>query len=285
MRTCTLMLFAVVSSGCASTWDTVTSRKFRHNPYAAMFQSEDALTVMRTSVEGDERARAMRRLKEPVKHGGTSGEQDEALQLLSAGACSDPSPVVRVAAIDALGRFEDERAVQALTAAFYAGDGVPPGVEKPKRKKSLDPDDPVNLIERYTLRGPVGYADEVASAIRSRAVGALANTGSAAAMPVLIAAAQGGGDNPVDRDTQIAAVRGLAKMRSPEAVSVLVKVMKEEDGKDSAITGRARDSLASLTGKDYPANPVQWETAMKAGTATIVPEPSGIVQVGAFFTR
>ena len=284
MRAMALFLLAAFSGGCANTWDTVTSRKFREKPFGAMFQTEDPLTVMRTSAEGDERANAMRRLKEPIKNGGTSGDQDESIQLLSVAACSDPSPVVRVAAIDALGRFQDDRAAGILISAYNAGDGVPPGFQKPKpRPRTLDPEDPMLLIARYSLRGPVGFTDEVASAIRSRAITALAGTGRPEAMPVLTLAAQGGGDQPIDRDTQLAALRGLAKMRSLDAIPVLVGVMKSEKGKDPALTARAHESLVNLTGKDYPADPQAWEVAMKSGTVAIVPEPTMIQQVGAWF--
>lgn len=283
MRVALLPLVAVISSGCATTWDTVTSRKFRQNPLKAMFQTDDPLTVMRSNPEGDERARAMQRLKEPIRHGGTSTEQDEAIRLLSDAATADPSPLIRVAAIDALARFEDTRTTAILAAAYQAGDGVPPGVEKPKRRRSLNPDDPALLAERFSLRGPVGFPDEVTSTIRSRAITALANTGRAEALPILSVAAQGGGENPIDRDTQLAAVRGLARMRAPDSVRVLIDVMKSEKGKDPALTTRARESLVSLTGKDYPPDPQMWETALNAGTATIVPEPSGIIQqVGAW---
>jgi hypothetical protein len=286
MRAFALLLLAALSGGCASTWDTVTSRKFRQKPFDVMFKSEDPLTVMKISNEGDERAHAMQRLKEPIRNGGTSGDQDEAINLLSAAAVSDPSPVVRVAAIDALGRFQDERAAGILITAYNAGDGIPAGVEKPKRRsRPLDPDDPMLFIERYSLRGPVGYADEVASAIHSRAITALAGTGRPEAMPVVALAAQGGGDQPIDRDTQLAALRGLAKMRTPESVSVLVTVMKAEKGKDPALTARAHESLKNLTGKDYPNDPQAWETAMKSGTATIVPEPTMIQQVGLWISK
>jgi hypothetical protein len=284
MRAFVLLSLALISSGCANTWDTLTSRKFRDKPFETMFVTEDPLTVMKNCTEGDERAHAMHRLKEPIRHGGTSNDQDDALQLLSAAACGDPSPVVRVAAIDALGRFEDGRVVAILTAAYQNGDGIPAGVEKPKRlSRTSDSDDILALADRYSLRGPVGFSDEVVSAIRSRAVTALAGTGKPEAMAVLAQAAKGGESMPIDRDTQLAAVRGLAKMRTAESVPILVGVMKAEKGKDPALTARAHESLVSLTGKDYPAEPEKWEVALKSGTATIVPEPSSsILQVGAW---
>ncbi|CAN5249991.1 hypothetical protein BH11PLA2_BH11PLA2_37580 [soil metagenome] len=278
---------AVLNSGCANTWDTFTSRKFRQKPFGTMFSSEDPLTVMKSSVEGDERAYAMRKLKEPNQHGKTSEDQDEAIKLLSAAAISDPSPVVRVAAIDALGRFQDERAIAILNAAYRTADGVPSGVEKPKKAKSpVNSDEPEALAERYSLRGPIGFADEVTSAIRSRTIDSLANTGKATALPVLAEAAQGGSkDLPVDRDTQLTALRGLQRIRTKESAGVLMAVLKEQKGKDPAMTDRAHDGLVALTGQKMPADASVWEAAMKSGEATVKPESSGIVQVGAIFSK
>ena len=88
-----------------------------------MFKSEDPMTVMRSSPEGDQRAKAMRKLKEPALSGNAQ-DQEQAIELLSQAAPSDPSPVVRVAAIDALGRFKDERAVPILTAAYHQSSGA-----------------------------------------------------------------------------------------------------------------------------------------------------------------
>lgn len=58
-------------SGCASTWESMTSRRFRDKPFETMFESEDPLTTLRESPDGETRARAMRRLKEPAANGRT----------------------------------------------------------------------------------------------------------------------------------------------------------------------------------------------------------------------
>lgn len=282
MRYWILMLLACASSGCAGTWDTLSSRRFRQNPIAALYPTDDPLTVLRTSPEGDERARAMKRLKEPIRHGGTSADQDEAISLLRDAACADPSPVVRIAAIDALAKFTDERVPSVLAAAYHQGDGLPPGAMKPARKR-LDADDPIMLAERYSLRGPQGFSDDVVSAIRSRAITALSATGSAEALAVVAAAARGEGD--VDHDTQLAALRGLASLRHADSVPVLVEVLKREKGRDPALTSRAHESLVLLTNRAYPADPEAWESALQSGTATVAAEQSFIQQVGAWFFR
>jgi hypothetical protein len=92
-------------TGCASTWDTMSSKRFRDDPFGVMFQSDDPMTVLRENPDGEARARAMRTLKEP----GAEPEQTEALEILSAAATTDPSPWVRVAAIDASTRWAGSR--------------------------------------------------------------------------------------------------------------------------------------------------------------------------------
>jgi hypothetical protein len=47
------------------------------------------------------------------------------VEVLSRAAASDPSPVLRFAAIEALGRFQDERAVGAILSAYQTADGLP----------------------------------------------------------------------------------------------------------------------------------------------------------------
>ncbi|MGL4421036.1 MAG: hypothetical protein ACRCZF_10260, partial [Gemmataceae bacterium] len=55
-------LALLVSVGCASTVDTLTSRRFRQDPYTTLFKSEDPMMVLRTPHDGDQRAKAMREL-------------------------------------------------------------------------------------------------------------------------------------------------------------------------------------------------------------------------------
>jgi HEAT repeat protein len=264
-----LVVASVGLAGCASTVDTLTSRKFRQRPFEALFNPGDPLTVMRTSPEGDERAAAMRRLKEPVLSGRPQEEQDEAVQLLTTAATSDPSPVVRVAAVDALGRFQDERAVGVLTAAYHQAAGV---AAKPKVVQAG-----FGGADRLSLAGPVGFAPEMVTVIRTRVVESLAQTGRAEAVPVLTRVATGqdeDGPDP-DRDVRLAAVRGLAKLRVPESAVALARVLADEKGKDPALAGRAHEGLVSLTGQPHPADPEQWNAVVQAGV-TIAPEPDAV---------
>lgn len=261
------LLIVVGTTGCAGTWDTISSRRFRDDPVGTMFDNRDPLNVIRTSPEGDDRAAAMRKLKEPAAHGRGDAEQDEAVKLLTDSAINDPSPVVRVAAIDALGRFRDPRAARSLVAAYYQAGGTPADAK----------------ADRASLAGPTGFAPEVASLIRGRAVAGLANSGSAEAVPVLaqvaVGAEKSGG---ADRDTRLAAVRGLRKVRSPEAVTALNKVLAMEKTRDPALADRAHEGLVSLTGKNLPNDPQEWDLLVRNGQAAVAPEPNMVQQAAAW---
>lgn len=267
-----------VQTGCAGTWDTVTSRKFREKPYDTLFRPGEPLEVMRTSPEGDERAKAMRRLKEPALFG-RPDQQDEAVELLTKAATSDPSPVVRVAAIDALGRFQDGRAVEALTAAYHQAGGV---VTVPKTSvtpfsDSLMQTSAREAAERFSLTGPAGFPSEVAGLIRGRAVSALADTGRPEAGQLLARVAVGT-EEANDRDTRLAAVRGLTRVRTSESVTALAKVLATEKGKDPALAGRAHEGLRDLTGQAHTDDPATWAEVVQAGQFEVVPPANPVVQ-------
>ncbi|MGL6096807.1 MAG: HEAT repeat domain-containing protein, partial [Fimbriiglobus sp.] len=152
-------------TGCASTWEVVSSRDFKEKPFGTMFHRDDPLNTLRTNPEGGARAAAMAKLREPLPNGGTQADQDELVeQILGPAAATDPSPVVRAAAIDALGRFEDPRAARLLIAAYNQAGPKP-------RTPSPDPtapaaglrlagsggkpaDAPARLQPRFDLGGP-----------------------------------------------------------------------------------------------------------------------------------
>ena len=63
-----------------------------------MVNPEDPMTVLRNPHrDGDEKAKAMRRLKEPLRANGSQQDQDEAIDILGRAATADPSPKVEVA--------------------------------------------------------------------------------------------------------------------------------------------------------------------------------------------
>jgi HEAT repeat protein len=271
---------AFTLAGCAGTWDTVSSQKFRDSPFKTLFTSEDPMTVLRTKVEGNERADAMRRLKEPKLNGQSDQVQDEALQMLATAATSDPSPIVRTAAIDALGQFRDPRAVNILIAAYHKADGLsadratPGDLVKQVGGKRSDPTDPLTAL------GPAGFEPIFVTTIRSRTATALSQTNSPEAVAFLAGVAAGGqksdaGSEPDDRDVRSAAVRGLGQMRSKEAVVALARVLKDETGRDVVLAQNAHVGLKELTGKQLPADPEQWNQVVQAGVE-IQPEPNSV---------
>jgi len=267
--------------GCANTWDAMSSKSWRDAPFKRTFSNDDPMHVLRNKVEGDERAKAMRRLKEPAQHGGSPTEQDEALQILGEAATKEPSPVVRTAAIDALGKFKDPRVVRLLVASYYQAEG--------QLGKAVNaPADPVQQIglsresmDMVGLNVPTGFPPAFIATIRMKAVQALAETKQPEAVNFLAEVATRKADTPVDdpnRDTRIAAIRGLTAMRQKGCVEALAQVLAAEKGKDVAVIGRAHSGLMELTGKELPPDPEQWTKVAQSGVE-IVPEPNILQKV------
>lgn len=261
-----VMAATVGLTGCASTWDTMTSRRFRDDPFGTTFGSEDPMTVLRENPDGDARARAMRNLKEPA----AEPEQTEAIEILSVAATTDPSPWVRVTAIDALGRFHDPRAVEHLAQAYHQASGKSPAQQA--RAPGL-------VKDRLGLHGPQGFPSDQAANIRGRAVEALAMTGRPEAVGFLAEVASAPAatfEDPIERNAvRQRAVAGLAKIRDKEAVAALAKVLAAEQGKDVTLTNLAHGGLVDLTGLKHPADPAAWNEVVQAGFE-IAPEPSGL---------
>jgi hypothetical protein len=258
------------SSGCASTWETMTSRQFRDKPFETTFGTEDPLTVLRENPDGETRARAMRRLKEPAANGRPQAEQEEAVQILSTAATSDPSPWVRMAAIDALGKFQDPRAVETLAAAYYQASGRSEPAPQTQTVVAAGGRQPGALADRLGLLGPQGFPSDQAANVRGRALEALARTGRPEAVEFLARVA-GGQELPANEDpaandfVRQRAVAGLGQVRSKEAVYALARVLAVEHGKDVTLTNLAHGGLGSLTGQNQPADPRAWGAVIQTG--------------------
>jgi hypothetical protein len=282
----------LLSTGCASMWDAVTSRRFREAPLKTVgnvISPEDAMVVLRADPPrpGDERAKAMRRLKEPLHNKGTQEDQDQIVEILAKAATSDNSPVLRFAAIEALGRFEDPRAIGILMTAYHRADGrtdstptnlaSSPGVVQ-VGGLSAGRAPTRNGLEAYTqLTGPTGFAPDTVATLRCRCLESLGRTQKPEAARFLAAVAGAGGPNikpPGSEDTEVrqAAVRGLSACRQPEAVVALAEVLKHESGKDIILARQSHLGLVKLTGKQLPPDPEQWNAVVQAGAA-VVPEP------------
>ena len=285
-----LIVVSLGSAGCAGGMDAITSRKFRQDPFNTtyrMWNPEDPLLVLRADPprEGDERARAMLRLKEPRRAKGTPEEQDWVIDLLARTATADPSPVLRAAAIGALGRFEDQRATGILMVAYQKAHGRPEGVAAPAADLGVvnigaTGRSPGRSLAAIPLSGPVGFPPDQATVLRCACLESLGRTGRPETIPFLAAVANGptadtAPEGADDREVRLAAVRGLGACRQPEAVYALSQVLAAEAGKDTALAGGAHRGLVSLTGKRLPPDPRQWDAVVQAGV-TIAPEPNWI---------
>ena len=119
-----LAWLAVGICGCANFWDEVTSTDFH---FQNLFTTPNPMLVLRNSTDGDQRAKALRSLREPLQTGGTQKDQDTYVQILTSAATTDKEPLCRMAAIKSLAQFKDPRTVKVLVLAdqkaerdFYA---------------------------------------------------------------------------------------------------------------------------------------------------------------------
>lgn len=260
-------------TGCANTWEAVSSQRFRDKPWETTFGREDPARVIRTSSDGEARARAMRALTESQVAALSEAERGEVFDHLTNAATQDPSPWVRMAAIDALGRYPDPRATEVLATAFHQATGrlVP---AQPAGKL------PGPLGDRLGLTGPQGFPGDQVANVRGRALDALARSGRPEAVEFLARVAAGNevlvNEDPVDRAfVRQRAVAGLGKMRQKDAVVALAKVLTDEQGKDLTLGHLAHEGLVNLTGKSHPADPATWNGVVQAGFE-IAPEPTAI---------
>src|SRR5262245_16977455 len=170
---CGLALVGFGPPGCAHTLDTISSRRFRERPFETMFSTPDPMTVLRSSSEGDERIRAMHVIKEPIKNGRSETEQKELIQILATTATTDKSGLCRVAAIDALGRFQDPSVPQILASAYHnASVEAPPSVAN--APDDSNPVETVGFLRRQAVGGKrAAFAPEDVTAIQCRSLEAL----------------------------------------------------------------------------------------------------------------
>src|SRR5262249_55102221 len=159
------------------------------------------LEVLEKSTDGNERARALRCLREPLQYNGTQQQQDLHVKILTAAATSDPHPLCRLSAIRILGKYKDPRAVQALQDAYM-------------NKKPFSPE--INTI------------------INQQALTSLGQTKSPKARELLVLVARepppAQDSNEVEKqqriDLRLTAVRSLGNFSHYEVTETLVKLMK-----------------------------------------------------------
>ena len=275
----TIALITGSLTGCASTWDNITSRDFRKAPFKNTFVEEDPMTVLRTKIDGTARAKAMLRLQEPAANKGSATDQDEALQILANTATSDPSPILRTAAVDALGRFKDPRALPILITAYNKADGIDES-ERLEHANSIVPAGMRGSVkpDPFPLTGPTGFPPEFVVGVRSKVIDALAKTNRPEAVKFLAEVATGQNRPEMEAEDQkvrVAAVRGLGHMRHKESVVALAQVLKTEGKRDLVMASRAHEGLIELTGKNLPADGEKWDKVVQAGIV-VQPEQNAI---------
>ena len=79
---CGFSAAALGFTGCAGTYDLVTSERFKERPFHTLFTSEDPVKVLETAQEGDDRVKAMKKVDEPKEHGGSAADQDHLMTIL-----------------------------------------------------------------------------------------------------------------------------------------------------------------------------------------------------------
>ena len=212
-------------SGCASFDDF----NFKKMNFEVFRDPENPIEVIRNSKDGNQRARALACLQEPKTHGGSQQEQDVVVGLLVYSAANESQPWCRVAAIGSLRTFKDPRAVDGLKDAYYRANTFTP---------------------------------QTAAVIRSQALSALGDTGSPAALDVLVRVLREPPVDGPDDDRQqkinerIIAARALSHFKQPQATAALVEILRIEQAPE--LRTPAHESLVEATGKKLPPDAQAW---------------------------
>lgn len=214
--------------GCNSLWDDVTSRDFSIK--SAFTRGPDPLEVLKESKDGDKRARAYRALAERDLESASPEEKEYVLTLLEYGVISEPQVWTRMAAVQALARHRDARAVKALKDGYYRASSFP---------------------------------SESATILKCQILTALGQTEHPDAIELLVRVLK---EPPLEgsevekqqkTDERIAAAHALGSFPHQEAVEPLLETLRSE--KDIALRDRANESLQQITGQDLPPEAVAWE--------------------------
>ncbi|HLW65875.1 MAG TPA: hypothetical protein VKS79_11185 [Gemmataceae bacterium] len=235
--------FAALGCG-GGIMDDLRSREFR---FRDVFNHQDPLVALESETNGDERARAMHRLKEPLQNGGTQEQQDKMMKVLTESATTDNRAVCRMAAIDALAKMKDGRATPVLVQAYTNASTFQLDVANAIR------------VDAITALGSRSDADAVALLVKAASdPGIDVNAAAQQMAPAGIQQTSLLRDKPkpsaqdaeveksLARDIRLAAIRALATSRSPKATDALIAMLDE---KDIAIRDRAQEALEAITGK------------------------------------
>jgi hypothetical protein len=262
-------------TGCAGTYDLITSQRFKERPFHTLFTTEDPMKVLETVQDGDDRVRAMRNLKEPKENGGTAEQQDKAIAILKVSAVEDPRPLCRLAALDALSRFKDPRVGPILVAAYHH---AAQGGSTAAAPGEIAPAGALSGVKAALTN----FTPDTITNIQAISLAALSDHRSPEGLTLLVEVAKtptepkkkppsqiepaglftldgSVGTNETDRmDIRLAAIRALGHYeKDPTAIRALVAVLATE--KDVAVRSRTHESLVNITGQDLPPDGKAWQ--------------------------
>jgi HEAT repeat protein len=242
-------------TGCAHFWDDFMAGDFQD-----AFHGRPAPLVVLADKDnsGDQRAKALRSLKEPKQNGGKDADQELVMQVLTISAKSDLQPLCRLAAIQALGHFKDPRASDALIDAYYQA---------------------------------TSFAPDTATMIQCEALTSLGRTGGPAAIDLLVKVVREPSpafetpepEKEQARDRRMAAARALGNSKQAKGTEALVYVLQTE--RDIALHDCAHDALVAATGRNLADDPKVWDDFLHSDEATKPPpsnDPLGIHLTGWF---
>jgi HEAT repeat protein len=228
----------VAASGCANFIDKITSREFRAKD---LVHRQDPVTVLRTSTDGDARAQAMHRVKEPLKHGGGQTQQDEIVQILTESATTDLRPICRLAAISALGRFEDPRCGAVLLQAYQGAATFPTETASTIRCEAMTALGHKNSPDGLALLTQVATAAKTPAAKPDTKL-----VGYEADEELMKLLGGSDADSQAARDGRLAAIRALGLTKNPQAIEVLTPLAED---RDIAIRDCAREAIRHIKGE------------------------------------
>jgi hypothetical protein len=256
-------------SGCSSTADRITSRRFRDKPFQTLFSNEEPMKVLtRADAEGDDRVDAMVRLKEPSLHGGTQEEQDTAIRILSQTAISDPQGLCRLAAVEALGRFQDPRVPGILLQSYQSTPMMSFGANASGvMTASFNPAEP-------SIRAAAHFSLDTTARIQGQVMESLGLGRSPEGLQLLMNVSERPAKRPQVKneletstgtfdaenyrfDVRLAAIHAIRHYEGDAlAKAALLRILKAE--RDTAIQNRCMESLRKVTGKDLGNTPQAW---------------------------
>ncbi|HEX3313524.1 MAG TPA: HEAT repeat domain-containing protein, partial [Gemmataceae bacterium] len=231
------ILLLVFTTGCAVTWDEMTSKEFK---FSQLYSTPPTpMQVLATSTDGDARAKAFTRLDEARNDPTLENKQ---IDLLQRAAFTDRDPLVRMAAIRTLGRYTDPRAPKILADVYFSDPPKVAAEYKPLIRQqalvALETTSPGDARQIFLKAAKQPSAELTASASRDR-------------MEIL--------------DERLAAIRALGKYNAPDSIETLVELVEKE--KDVAIKQCAAESLKNITKKDIPADGKMWREYVATGKA------------------